>query len=119
METDGEGEYLNEIAEEELCRGPRHLGVDEDMFPDFRKHGEVPLKLPAGVHDEHHGEVQPVQAEDQTAQEGTEAVQEGVESLLPGPPVREGATVPSWHGSIVFQKHPKKFLKNPYFGRLI
>ena len=114
MEADGEGDYFNEIAEEELSRGSGHLGVDEDMFPDFRKHGEVPLKLPAGVHDEDHGEVQPVQAEDEAAQEGTEAVQQGVEPLLPGPPVREGATVPFGHGSIVFReistKTPQKVI---------
>ena len=78
MEADGEGDYLNEITEEELCRGSGHLGVDEDMFPDFRKHGEVPLKLPAGVHDEHHSEVQPLQGEDEAAQDGGEGVQQGV-----------------------------------------
>ena len=93
MEADGEGDYFNEIAEEELSRGSGHLGVDEDVFPNLGKHRQVPLKLPAGVHDENHGEVQPLQGEDEAAQDGGEGVQQGVEPLLSRPPVRQQTPV--------------------------
>ena len=95
MKADGEGDNFNEIAEEELSSGSGHLGVDEDMFPNFRKHGQVPLKLPAGVHDENHGEVQPLQGEDEAAEDGCDGVQQRVEPLLSGPPVRDQTQVTS------------------------
>ena len=104
MEADGEGDYLYEIAEEELCRGSRHLGVDEDMFSNLGKHRQVPLKLPAGVHDENHRDVQPVQGEDEAAQDGGEGVQQGVEPLLSRPPVRQQTPVSFTHGWILLKK---------------
>ena len=112
MEADGEGDYFNEIADEELRRGSRHLGVDEDMFPDFRKHREVPLQLPAGVHDENHRDVQSVQAEDEAAKHWGGGVQQGVEPLLPGPPVRQQARETSGHNWLLFRnKIPHQFGK--------
>ena len=65
------------------------------MFPNFRKHRQGPLKLPAGVHDEDDGEVESVQGEDETAQDGGDGVQQGVEPLLSGPPVRDQTHVTS------------------------
>ena len=95
MEADGEGDNFNEITEEELCRGSRHLGVDEDMFSNLGKHRQIPLKLPAGVHDENHSDVQPLQGEDEAAQDGGYGVKQRVEPLLSRPPVRQHTPVSS------------------------
>ena len=89
MEADGECEDFNEVTKEELSGSSRHLGVNKDVFTNFRKHGEVPLKLPAGVHDQDDSEVQPLPEEDEEAHDRSDSVQQGVEPFLSGLPVRE------------------------------